>query len=62
MEKEETMVLYPFMTVTAGKESIRAEVGQEHLKPQGFPEGSGMGQKCNRFCDMHGQDWHANPY
>lgn len=35
------MVSHPFTIVTPGKESIKAKVGQEHLKQQGFPWGKG---------------------
>lgn len=35
------MMLHPFTIVSAGKESIKAKVGQEHLKQQGFPQAKG---------------------
>lgn len=62
MEKEEMIVLHLFTIVTSGKESIRAEAGQKHLKPQGFPQGRGIEQKCNLSTDTHGQAQRANPY
>lgn len=36
------IVLHPFTLVTQGKKSIKAEVGQEDLKRQGFHQGKGM--------------------
>lgn len=61
MEKEEMMVLELCTIVTSGKESITAEVGQEHLKPQGFPQGWEVRQQCNLSTDSHGQAQLANP-
>lgn len=52
------MVSHPFTIVTPGKESIKAKVGQEHLKQQGFPQGKG-GSVISPLTNM--AKLHVNP-
>lgn len=54
------MVLELFTTVILGKRSIKAEVGQEHLNPQGSLMGRGIGQQHDPSSDSHGQAQNAN--
>lgn len=61
-EKEEIMVLHPFTIVTSRRYSIKAEVGQEHFKGQGFPQGKGTRRNRDLSTDKHGQMQNDKPF